>query len=307
MRTGFARRLAIAAVVAALGISSGVWAIPVVPPDSASEAEPVALSKAEFRDRMVAHIKTRFPEATVVVESDTDLKVDGTPAGEQRMFLDNAYRLYRADPRDLETILAKFGRLVGGAEMQDKLAASDLRAMIRPADFLDAFKTMRAQNGRSPTVDEQPLSRSFPGGLMILVAQDHAETFSYPAREDVLAVVADEAEVWRRAVANLPGALGEIFVEDLDAGILVVTSEGSLTPSLLLINETWVHRDLQQIKTPVVLLGNRESMLVVDAGNSRGVAAMRHIAGRLAQHPESGLLSPALLIKRADGWEVLPD
>lgn len=307
MRTGFARLLAVVAVTTTLGSAGVVWAVPVVAPPAAQEAEPVLLSKAQFRDRMVAHIKGRFPAAKVVVESETALKIDGTAAGEHRMFLENAYRLYSADPASIETILTKFGGLAGGAGMEDKLAASDLRAIIRPGDFLDAFKAMKAEDDEPITADDEPLNRPFPGGLMLLIAQDHAESFSYPPRKDVLAVMPDEGEVWRRAVANLPAAVGELVVEDIQDGVLIVQSEGSLTSSLLLFDAAWSHRDLRRIKTPVVLLASREALLVVDAGNRQGVETMRRIAGNMAQDPESGLQSTALLIKRADRWEVLPD
>jgi hypothetical protein len=306
MRTGIARWIAVVAVLAGLVGAGPVRAKPTAHvPTQATRVEPVLLTRLEFRDLMIRRLGEQSPPIKAVAVSEEELVLTREGVDDYRMFLGNAYRMYLNDPEALEQTLGKFIRLAVGADREGELSAASLRALVRSPDFLSAAREMMARDGKPFTADDQPLSRVLAGDLVVLVAQDHPESYSYPPRKSVLEVVPGEGEVWKRALANTRAELGEIQTEELEDRLVIVRTSTGMALALLLLDEPWSRPDLKGKGAPVVLVVDRETLVVAHEDDIGAMATMVALARGMAADRDSGLLSAYLYVKRARGWDVL--
>lgn len=306
MRTGIAKWTVGLATAVALTSIAPAFAAPTqpLPPSERTER---TLSRAEFRDRMMAKLKARSPDLKVTIVSEEELVVVRGEEGDFRLFLTNAYRQYLNEPGELEAVLDKYARLT--LEPDDKVAitTASLRLLVRPDTFLGSARSAARKEGKAITPDIMPMNRPLVGDLMVLVAQDLPETFRYPPRGDMIEAIPDEKTIWDGALASTRSGVGEILVEEIEPGLFAVSTTSSLAPSLMLLDEPWARRDLKGKGDPVVLVVDKETLALAHADNADAMAMIRRLRTSMARDPESGLLSSQLYVRREGVWRVLED
>ena len=243
------------------------------------------LTLEEFRERVIAEILRRKPEAVVEREGDADLRVvdggDGTVA--------RAYQYYREHPRELSLVI---GQITDSILFEPEPAKpEDLIVLVRP----DSFRT-----GRDGLGDCGP-ALPIAAGLIAIVAVDMPSNYRFaPNGELTKELGMDEDAIWERAFANLIERVGLTPPKPKPGYLIGLKTDIGLASSLLALNEYWEHPNLADLGDLVVAPVERDELIVVPANDPMMVKALSNL---VAQRDNSQFLCDRLLLRRNGGWE----
>lgn len=235
---------------------------------------------------------------TLVVERTEDgFRVwDGVDErSERRVFLDQAYRRYQTG-QPLDAVL---DQMVGFLTSAPDTAFRADRAfvLVRPADFLSVFPS------DADTAD-RPIHAELAGDLILLLAQDHGEHFSYPPRSEVAAAEPDLRQAWDAAFLRTIDSFGPISLEPFDEGVFLLSARWDIASSLLIDNRVWEAEELVSIANPPAVAVYRDALLVADADDRAAIANLRRVLTETAHLPS--YQSANVFVWREGQWSVLP-
>ena len=189
------------------------------------------LDLGAFRDRVVAEVARRHPDARIERVGEADLAVTKSSVGPWDISLGRVYALYRESPEDLEYWTVRLADVVD--DRPAPATPDQLLILVRPSTFV-----MPAV----PTGDTQ-LHRHLAANLFAIVAIDAPERTSFlPAstlREDL---GMSDAEIWTRALANTRQRLPPVELPEPQSVKLVI-DEGGHAASALVDDDLWERLD----------------------------------------------------------------
>lgn len=205
-------RLALAAIALALAVPAS--------------AEEHALTPAEFRDRVAASMTAATGNPATVI-GDWTFTTKDADGQDLTINIDNVYRDYQYNPKNLATIIARFASVFGrGVEAA---TADQLVLIVRPLNYVEqAIPTGGA-------TDKFPAAHPIAGDLAYFLAIDAPESIRIATLDDLKGWNLDEASAWKRAQSNLKARIGPIGFAGLEhepAARLIVADSG-LAPSIL--------------------------------------------------------------------------
>jgi hypothetical protein len=243
------------------------------------------LTLDQFRERVIAEILRRTPEAKVERDGDADIKVvdggDGTVA--------RAYQYYCEHPRELDVVT---GQIVDAILHEPEPAkAEDLIVLVRP----DSFRT--GEDGRTDCGPARPIA----AGLIGIVAVDTPSNYVFSPNGTLSEELGlSDGAIWDRAIANLKERIGATPPKARADKIMGMTTDIGLASSYLLMDEYWDHPNLLSLGDLVVAPLERDELVVVPASDALMVKALRNL---VAQRDSSQFLCDRLLLRRNGAWE----
>lgn len=246
------------------------------------------LDLAPFRDRVVAEIARRHPDASIERVGEADLVVTKLNAGPWDISLRRTYALYRESPEDLEYWTVRLADVV--ADEPVTAVPEQLLILVRPGTFV-----MPADQG-----GDTQLHRPLAADLLAIVAVDMPEQTSFlPAsklREDL---GMSDAEIWSRAVANTRQRLPPVELPEPQSVKLIINEDGHAA-SALVDDELWNRLDAEAPDGFLVVAAEKN---VLCLAAPRNPAALPMINEVLAIAEQSGdYLSSAVLTRRNGAW-----
>ena len=262
------------------------------------------MSIADFRDAYAAAIRRAHPDAQVKAVADDELEVTLAGGnGEHDVFVDNAYNFYRADPTQLDAILARYVAAAEEAQRPETDDPSQLVVLVRPRSYLE--RVTRLQQGSRHRGVTAPLTRPIAGDLLAFVAIDHPNTYDFPPADRLRAELKmDDDAIWTRALANTAKHLPGLPRPSRTKAIATLMSGDGLGSSLLAEPDIWDAPTQQKGGAPVVAPVAKDMVLLVHADDAEGVAVLRQLAAKDAGDPDG--LTQQLFVRRNGAWEVLP-
>lgn len=194
----------------------------------AAAREPEPLSPTAFRDRFAAAIAAATGSAARPVD-DYTLSAKTTDGTDLTIHTDNAYAAYRADPAQIDTILARYVRTLTDAGDAGHESIDQLIVIVRPTDYLSRSVP---SDSRTPSgIQPRPMA----GDLSYFLAVDSPDSIRTASRSDLKRWHVDEAAAWTRAFANLAGRISPLSVTHLGSedGASGIGAASGLAPSLL--------------------------------------------------------------------------
>jgi hypothetical protein len=263
---------------------------------SLSVALPVAaqeLSPLQFRAEFLTSLRAAAPDTTVTVEGDV-IRLRGPDGLEKQIVLDQAYRRYRGG----EDKAAVIDSIIAMALMPSPGAFREDIAfiLVRPTSYLDPFV-----DGAEAA---KPLYRPLAADLLLIMAQDHGHSFSYPPERGVAEAVPDLEAAWTRARDRTVGAFGQVSLEKLREGLFLLTAREDIAASLVLDPEIWDAPDVVAIGRVPAVAVFRDGLLIVDGEDPNAVADLRRVVSDLSDNPAT--LTDQLIVRRDGRWSTLP-
>jgi uncharacterized protein YtpQ (UPF0354 family) len=270
-------------VVAAMIVLAGAVRAEVLSPQAFTEAFAAAVVKIEPSAKV-----------TVIGELRTDTK---NAKGETTTSdLRNAYSVYRLQPQDLDSILAKYAGV-----LVDSLRAGDAPPVDR-ARIVPVIKTQRWLDGvlqEMTTPERQPLTEPYNSELIVAYAEDRPTSIRYLNGHDD---VGDRAKLHDLALSNLHRLLAKIDLRPGADGIFVIEAGGDYEASLLLADTIWSSGQIQVKGDIVAAVPAKNALFVTGSRNRAGLKTLRAIAAEVAALPYG--LTPALFVYRGGKFEV---
>lgn len=254
-------------------------------------------SPEAFQDLYLAAVKAEHPGVTVVSATVDEVVIAREDGTEFTTFLGNAYRRHVEGQTAEEAVAVLIGLIDRTA---GPLTVERAYVLIRPIDFLAPLTAMAAEDGADWQL---PLHRPLVGDLMIIVAQDDTDAFTYPSEKEVQTLFGDDAAAWTRIMAHTQAQMGEITLEETGSGINILTAREDIAASLMLDDALWSSPDILALSERPAVGVLKSGLLIVDSGNRDARDLLRQVLREAAE--SSDFLSPNLFVRKDGRWSVL--
>lgn len=244
---------------------------------SASVSADDILSQSEFVERVIIALEDIGAENITDTEP---LTLDYTLPGRElaTAFLHNAWRAYRQNPADIDAIISHYIRTTTTAD--DIGATIDPTAIvpvIRHVDYLRAIKD-HADNESSM---QNPAHTMLNAELVLLFAEDKADTIRLLREEDVAALDATPEALLAKSLDNLFARLPAL--ERHGEGVMMVTADGHYESSLLLAGFLFTRENFPVDGDFVFAVPSRDVLLVTGSDDREGLKTIAAMARDVAR------------------------
>jgi len=260
------------------------------------------LSPEAFAERLVQKLTGLAPDLEMRLVEGMTLRIVG-PRSEQRVHLDRAFEQYQKKPENIEEILGRWcASLVAiGADV----ATVSLEAVVPIVKGRRWIDLQRAHHIEQFGDDSAfGLCWERYNTELIVVYAEFKEGLRYLRAADVGENALDWSTLRAQSIANLRRRTQELrFLGGGDKAI-VISGEGNLEPSLILLEELWDDPRLRVAGNRLVTIAARGFALTCGADNPWHIwqlAADAAESYRKAQYP----VSPHLFEQRANRFEVV--
>lgn len=222
---------------------------------SQPSTQPAQLTQQQFRDKYVALLKAKNPDAQIIVKGplSLDVGIDGTTV---KTDLGSGYGEYLTGKLSLDAILAKWVAL---APAESGEVTEDIRTsivyVVRSTAYLENSKA--ATDGKDMFV-HRPLG----GDLHAVLFQDSPQILSAVTSEGLKAANLAEGDAWKLADANLLKRVGRVQTGATSGdGPFAATSPSGLATGLLGHPNTCGPEAKQDISAAIFLLVDRDTFI----------------------------------------------
>jgi len=255
-------------------------------------------SPEAFTALVLARLRERVPGSDIQHAGGMELVVRATPEGEQRVFLDNAYRVYsqaREEEREavLERFLQAYAEAAGGLERSAERVVPMVKAETWLEQLRASLQTMRSDGQVQDNVVE-PLG----GGLVVVYALDMPSNIAYLSPQELDEFGLAREALRAHAVRNLRGLLPRIEVHR-GPQLSMATADGNYEASLLLFDDFWVRECEHMRGPPAVAVPGHDLLVFCDSADAAAVAQLRALATRMHREAARPLTAEVFLRSEA--------
>jgi uncharacterized protein YtpQ (UPF0354 family) len=240
-------------------------------------------------------------------KGDLELVVDCSEKYEQTVFLDNAYREYRAAPEGLKEVLTRYARatLDSAKEAEDEtIDIARVVPVIKDAAYPAEVKKHLVEAGHDVEKFD-PYFERLNSELLVFYVEDSESNLRYLHRSEVSSLGLEPKALRARAVKNLQGMLPKI-VQHGGPGIYMVTAGGTFEASLLLLDHLWSENEFSVKGELVVAVPSRDLLLVTGSQDADALSRVRKTVGRTVE--KGGYcITAKLFVRRGGEWVVFEE
>ena len=278
-------------ILAALGLCAGCsdWTV---------------VSPRRFTEDFADELRKSSPGIKVELINDLEVKVTATNGRSYGSFLNNAYAMYKRDPKSKAEVIQTF--IAAGLETAAGFPEGVDRTRIVPIikEKLWLRETRKVMAGRGDKGIEDRVFEDLNSDLLIVYAQDSPKNIRYLTTPDL-----DKAGITReelRAIAseNLKTLLPNIERRG-GKGLYMVTAGGTYEASLLTVDSLWTDGKMRVKGDFVVAVPTRDLLLVTGTQEPEGIRDITRLANEAFYKASSYRLTPKLFVHRQGKFEPL--
>lgn len=258
------------------------------------------LDEKAFTGRYVELMTELHPGLAVEIQAPLDVVVNSQPKS-FRLFLDNAYLEYRAQPDAIDRIIRHH---IGSLEavVADRRAppsAGRIVPVIKGDAFVAGLEAQVRENGKGELTDfyvMEPLAE----GLHVFYVFDYEDSVQYVSADDLARLELAPRELRGIAVKNLSEMLTDLKREGNDRWWFMV-ADGNYEASLILLDGLWNKQNFEVNGEPVVFVLARDTVLIIGSEDTEAFIEASKLADEAAaQWPY--FISPHAYVHGAGGW-----
>ncbi len=258
----------------------------------AKDELPTPLAFTELAHRMLS---AEVADARVEVVGELELTVAAGTEGEHRIFLDNAYRAYAAEPPKermaaLERFVRSYAEAARGLDRSPDRIVPIIKTRAWLSDVQASMRRMNEEKAQSNVYED------LTDELIVVYAIDTPSNIAYLAQDELDAMGIARADLRAHAVRNLRGLLPGINVKR-GPQIGMVVADGNYEPSLMLFADLWARESAPMLGAPAVACPGHDILLFADSANEGAVAHLRALASKLFQGAQRPLTPRVYLLR----------
>ncbi len=250
-------------LLAAVGLCSGCSQSDVMTPREFTSAFADALRKAA-------------PGFKVAIVRDLELKVTSADGRDSTSFLDNAYDMYKQDPKAKDDVIQRF--VTAGLEtvgtVRDGVDRTRIVPVIKDRAWLE--ETRHALMSRGARQVPEHVYEDFSPDLVILYAEDSPRNIRYLGPKDLEQANIQRSELRALACTNLKRLLPKIDRHGTN-GLYMITAGGDYEASLLLLDSIWRGGQMEVKGDVVVAIPTRDVLLVTGSEDPQGIDKVKQM------------------------------
>jgi uncharacterized protein YtpQ (UPF0354 family) len=251
------------AALAALGLCSGC---------SKSDV----LTPGQFTNEFAQELRKASADLKVEVVKDMELKVTTADGRESTSFLDNAYDLYKQDPKSKQVVFEKYLaaslETIASLQASEELDRTRIVPVIKDRPWLE--ETRNAMIGRGAKDMFENIHEDLNSDLIILYAEDSPKNIRYFGPKDLEKANIQQSELRKLACENLQRLLPKIERHGTN-GLYMIVAGGDYEASLVLIDSIWADMKKEVRGDVVVAMPSRDLLLVTGSQDSRGIEKVK--------------------------------
>jgi uncharacterized protein YtpQ (UPF0354 family) len=253
------------------------------------------LTPEQFTIEYAEELRRTSPALSVQIVKDLELNISTGDRRSSSAFLNNAYELYKQDPRAKNDVIAKF--ISGFLESLAEHAGID-RSRIIPVikDRPWLAETRNALIKRGAKDLPEYVSEDFSPDLVILYAEDNPKSIRYFTAEQLEESKIERKDLRKLACENLVRILPKIECGG-GGGLYFLRAGGDDDASLLLVDAIWEKPQMEVEGEVVVAIPTRDLLLVTGTGHAQHLKYVREMAQK-AFSEGSYRLTPKLFVYR---------
>ena len=272
-------------ILAAVGICSGCSKTDVISP-------------GQFTTEFAEALRKASPGLRVEVVRDMQLKVTTIDGRDSTSFLDNAYDLYKQDPKLKRDVFKKY--VMAGLETISSLQTSGeldqtrIIPVIKDRPWLEEIRKAMISRGAKEVPEN--VYEELNSDLVILYAEDSPKNIRYFGPKDLEKAHIDRKDLRALACENLIRLLPKIERRGGN-GLYMLTAGGDYEASLLLLDTVW--NDIQtEVRGDIVAaIPTRDLLIVTGSEDRQGIEKMKRLVQQ-ASDRGSYRLTTKLFVRR---------
>jgi uncharacterized protein YtpQ (UPF0354 family) len=270
-------------IVAALGLCSG--------------CSKQALLPSQFTKEFADALRKSSPALKVEIVKDLELKVTSADGSELSAFLDNAYDMYRQDPKAKSEVIGRFivATLETAAGVPEKVESARIIPVIKDRPWLEESREALLSRGAKKTPEY--VYENFSPDLIIVYAEDSPKNIRYVTPKDLEEIKIEQKQLRELATENLKRLLPKIERRGTN-GLYMLTAGGNYEASLLLLDSIWNDGQMDVLGDIVVAVPTRDLLLVTGSQDQEGIEKVTQIVKKSFSEGFSYRLTQKLFVYR---------
>jgi uncharacterized protein YtpQ (UPF0354 family) len=232
------------------------------------------VTPGEFTREFADALRKACPGFKVTIVRDMELKVTGPDGHDSTSFLNNAYDLYKQDPKAKADLIQRY--VASGLEsfnaVRDAVDRTRIVPVIKDRPWLE--ETRKELISRGAKEIPEPVYEDFSPDLVIVYAEDSPKNIRYFGPKDLEEADIKKSELRALACANLVRILPAIEQHGGN-GLYMITAGGDYESSLLLVDSIWSAGKLEVKGDLVVAIPTRDLLLVTGSGDPQGIEKVK--------------------------------
>lgn len=226
------------------------------------------LNEHEFTLKYLEEIKKEFPEIKYEIIEPLSVKAILVDKREFSLFLDNAYREYLLEPKDLNAVLDKYIKASSDLYKEDEdIEISKIVPIIKPSDY---FENITNEFNEIDLVWEK-----YNEDLIIVYAEDGDDKVKYFNNEDFKKTNLKKEDLLELSVNNLKEILPEIetigLIDNHSFGLI---AGGVYESSLILMTSIWNKENFDVKGEIIIAIPNRDLNFIMGSEDENSIMAL---------------------------------
>jgi uncharacterized protein YtpQ (UPF0354 family) len=259
------------------------------------------ITPKQFTSEFAAALRQARPGLSVAIVRDLELAVGSAGGRPTTSFLNNAYDVYKQDPKSKADVITRF--VAAGLEtiegIRDGVDRTRIVPVIKDRPWLEETRQLAISRGAKEAPEQ--VYEDFSTDLVVLYAEDSPKNIRYLGPKDLEVSKIDRKELRALASENLRRLLPKIERHGAN-GFFMLTAGGDYEASLLLLDSIWTDLKSEVQGEIVVAIPTRDLLLVSGSQFPQGLEKMRQLA-KDASNQGSYRLTQKLFVYRHGKFE----
>lgn len=234
------------------------------------------MTPGQFTREFAESLRQASPSMKVMILKDLELKVTSADGHESTSFLNNAYDLYRQDPKSKAEVIQKFvaSNLETVAGTGEGIDRTRIVPVIKDRPWLE--ETRQALLSRGAKKLPEQVYEDFSTDLVVLYAEDSPRNIRYLQPKDLESAKIERSELRALACGNLKRLLPKIERHGAN-GIYLLTAGGDYEASLVLLDSLWKDEQADVQGEVVVAVPTRDLLVMTGSRDPQGIEKVKQI------------------------------
>jgi uncharacterized protein YtpQ (UPF0354 family) len=246
-------------------------------------SQPEILNENQYTQKYLGVISEMYPNVTYEIIEPLVLKATYGENGEVTHFLDNSYREYKLEPKEINEVIERYTNATAETYNNDKeININRIVPIIKPSDYFEQLRIL----GSSVTDYKVPelIWEPYNEDLIIVYAEDRDESIRYFDQEEFEKLEISKETLLEFSVNNLNNVVPKIekVGENGNFGLI---AGGDYEVSLMLMTDIWTKENFDVNGEIVIAIPNRDLVFITGSNDKEGIEKLK---GTIKESFETG-------------------
>lgn len=238
-------------------------------------SQPKVLTENQYTQKYIKVMEKKYPIVNYEIVEPLVLKAIYGEDGRVTHYLDNSYREYKLDPKEIDEIIEKYSNASNVAYKKSKeVNINRIVPIIKPSNYFEQLKILgnSVQGYKMPELIWEPYNED----LIIVYAEDREESIHYFNQEEFEKLEISKDTLLEFSVENLNNLLSKIEKVE-DNGSFGLIAGGDYEVSLMLMTDIWTKENFDVKGEILIAIPNRDLIFITGTNDKKAIDKLKGI------------------------------